>query len=214
MKQYQNDNEFRKFKMRVSLILVPITLICIGLFVNLIQTKNETNKVISEQTTELNQKDKKIDKLSDKNKELNEYVELSEVNNQSPESKQNQQFYETVRTVFNYAFTYDPSNVDQRKDKIGNLVADDLKDELFAPVVKGYNDNIRSKLNYVNVYSNVYYTESGERNALVMVNYESSYKDEEAKQFNNIWKISYDVSKNQITKMERLGVVNEEGEYH
>lgn len=191
-------------KERLIIVILTIIIAIMGVFgYKKIHTTNV--QLINNQETIQNLKNEK-DTLKVKINQAEQTKNLAIQNNTNPATQENKEMYQTINKVFDCFYNFTPDNYTSREDTIKNELSKEMREQLFPQNIKNYTGKLTSKLDDIGVYSNVYYTQTGEKTALVLINYSTKYKGSETYKRKAIWKVSYDVKKKMINKIEAISV--------
>lgn len=191
-------------KERLIIIILSIIIIVMSIFGY--QKIHHTTIQLTETQATIQTLKQEKETLTIKEKQAEKTKKLAIQNNTNPATKENKEMYQTINKVFECFYNFTPDNYTSREKEITHELSKDMRSQLFPQNVKNYTGTLTSKLEDIGVYSNVYYTQSGEKTALVLINYSTKYKESETFKRKAIWKVSYDVNKKMITNIEAISV--------
>lgn len=161
------------------------------------QLKRENQQITEEYRKNIERKNNQIASANDR-------ARLAIQNNTNPATPQNSEMFMTIKKVFKCFYNFNPDNYTTREAQIKNELSKEMRDQLFPQNVQNYQGTLTSKLEDIGVYSKIYYTKAGNKEALVWVKYNTHYQNQETHHLKQLWHVSYDVNKKQITNIEEV----------
>ena len=152
----------------------------------------------------INHKDQEIVEQEKVIQKEQEKAKLAIQNNTNPASKQNEEMFMTIKNVFNCFYNFTPENYTSRESEITDELSQEMREQLFPQNVQNYQGTLTSSIKDIDIYSSVYYTKAGNKEAYVVIKYQTKYPKQEAHTLTATWKVQYDVNKKQITNIEEV----------
>lgn len=186
-------------------LIFGLTLTTLGAGFGWYHCGSTMNKMNQKYKTEMVQLQKDLENIKAKEESEKDKAQIAVQNNTNPSTQQNSDMYQTIRKVFETFYNFEPDNYTTRENQVKDELSKKMREQLFPQNVSNYKGQLYSTANNIEVYSNTYYTKAGDKTALVVVDYETHYKDQKPTKQQTIWKVTYNVDDKQITNIEQTG---------
>lgn len=194
---------------KINRLLLGVSIVVVGGFGFLgygwYHTNEELNQTKVECQIAISEEKEKTEKANKEARYAENQAQIAIQNNTNPSSKQNEAMYATIHKVMKVFYNFTPDNYTNREQEVKNELSESMRKQFFPQNVSNYQGKLFSKMMDLQIYSNTYYTKAGDKTALVTVDYQTHYENQETHKQQAIWKVSYDVQNKQITKIEPVG---------
>lgn len=194
---------------KINRLLLGVSIVVVGGFGFLgygwYHTHEELNQTKMAYQVAISDEKEKTKNAQEEASHAEDQAQIAIQNNTNPASKQNEAMYATIKKVMKVFYNFTPENYTSREKEIKNELSESMRQQFFPQNVSNYQGTLSSKMTDLQIYSNIYYTKTGDKTSLVTVDYQTHYEGQETRKEQAVWKVSYNVEDKQITKIEPVG---------